>query len=214
MSLACLKYLEAWNEERHVLLPVTQFDRLLGYGLAEGHGLRAEAVEAGLLSVCRVRTGARGSGVKVVAITAQGYGALKELGVQPCMPRGKGKIESQFWQYAIVRHVQGREPRAVVTIEGRRGAEGKAADVVAELDGKAVAYEVQLSVAKHVTENVVKDLLAGFDEVVVGVLTERDRTVVEKHSARGATLFETRGELARVRCVLLREFLAKEKEEE
>lgn len=210
VSLACLKFLEHCNEPRHHLLSLGEHDAVLQYGLAEGFAVRQELEKEGLIELHPIKTGQRGGVVKTVVITDKGYRVLERLGIKACKPRGKGSVEAQFWQQAIARYLQWKQPGAVITIEGRRA--DKAVDVLCEHDGSATAYEVQLS-SKHVSQNVAKDLLvAGCDEVVICVLRPQDRSAAERAIGRESPLFDKAEDLSKVRCVLLREFLAKEGE--
>lgn len=208
VSLTCLKFLEHCNEPRHHLLSLGEHDAVLEFGLAEGFNVRQELTKEGLIELHPIKTGQRGGSLKTVVITDAGYRVLESLRITACKPRGKGSVDARFWQHAIARQIQREQPRAVITIEGRRA--DKAVDVLCEVDGKVTAYEVELS-PKHVSQNVVKDLLvAGCDEVVICVLRPQDVKAAERGIGRGSPLFDNADDLCRVRCKLLREFLVRD----
>lgn len=117
----------------------------------------------------------------------------------------KGSFAAKFWAVWCCRKLKWEHPECAPVIEDAR--KGKAADVGVVLEGRWIAYEIQLS-EKHVVENSVKDVLAGYDEVVVCVLTDEMAARVLKQLEK--TLWSDAGTdvtQGRVRTRLLREFL-------
>jgi hypothetical protein len=174
LPLEVLKYLERCNDDP--LWPVTLFDKRGGVSLAGGNRIRGQLVEAGLIDVEAIRTGKRGASVRCVRLTEKGFEILKAMGVAPKRLNGKGSVASQFWQLQICRHVLRLHSQAEPVIEDNRW--GKAVDVGVEVDGVRRAYEVCLS-STWISQNVIKDLLAGYDEVVLCGVTDKDVRAVQ-----------------------------------
>jgi len=181
LSLETLKYLEQWNQTENQFLPVTTFDKKLGLSAAKGNTIRKKLQEAALIKVHTIKTGKRGSQVRTVEILKEGKEALKKMGVSLNPAEGKGGFLSQYWAAQICRFFEKTEPKARATIEQVRS--GKAVDVAVEFDGKSTAYEINLT-TNWASQNVVRDLLAGFDQVVFCAVSQDDLDKIKKKLER------------------------------
>src|SRR5262249_5281081 len=150
-----------------------------GYGQAKGNGLREQLKMSGLVAYVNVSTGRRGGRIRVLEITEQGWRRLEELGVGEKKPRGRGDVKTKAMSYCVARDEKRRHPTAKVSVEKAWNA--KAVDVLVELDGRRIAFELQVSSpTAHATENLVRDVEAGFDEVVFVALTTRDLAEIQE----------------------------------
>jgi hypothetical protein len=182
LSLEALKYLEAANEPRFHLLPLSQFDAALQIPAARGNQLRGELALTGLIDITPIRSGARGAPIKIITISGKGYETLREMNVMPKPPKGKGG-QARFWAYTICRWLVRTQPGAKPQIEMRVG--DKAIDVACEHDGVLTGYEIQMSPGWS-SENVAKDLMegTGADEVVICAVTEEELREIKERLER------------------------------
>jgi len=175
-SLAALRYLEQWNQPNNQFLTLTRFDKKQGGKTTKGNSLREELENAEMIEIKDIRTGKKGQH-KTIQILEKGFKALKEMGVKSNPLKGKGGFESQFWAVQICRNLTKTVPGSNPRIEDVKM--GKAVDVAAKVDGKLKAYEISMT-PNWTTQNVVKDILAGYHEVVICAVKPEDIKAIKK----------------------------------
>lgn len=175
-SLVALRYLEQWNQPKNQYLTLTKFDMKQRVKTTKGNSLREELENAGMIEIVNIKTGKKGQH-KTVKIIKKGFTALKEMGIKPNPLMGKGKFQSQFWAVQICRNLTRTVPGSNPKIEDVRM--GKAVDVSSREDGKLKAYEISMT-PNWTTQNVVKDILAGYDEVVICAIKPEDLKAIKK----------------------------------
>ena len=118
--------------------------------------------------------------MSVVPITDVGYHLLAKLGVKYEPPAGHGEIEHKFWQYTIYRWALSRGFPAEI----EQWLNGKSVDVGVEWDEKKVALEIALENMEKELRNLVRDLEAGWDQVVFCVLSDRELNRLKNEIAK------------------------------
>jgi hypothetical protein len=164
-----------------------------------GRKLLAEMAALGLVELVPLNFGRKGSPSTFVLLKEK---AAEYLGVKPEEVRlsGKGASAHVIAQNLLCRKFAEHGANALV----EHFMNGKSADVaVIEADG-TVAYEIELEPAHpHVVENVLRDIEAGFDEVIVVTVNQAGQTEA-KDKIYKAVPWE---KLSRVQFKLFREFL-------
>ncbi|MBD3177221.1 MAG: hypothetical protein GF320_18775 [Armatimonadia bacterium] len=168
-------HLWSWSSHR---------EKRLGLSSRQVDSFRKWLERHGYIRCHRASTGRRGGVPVLMEPTDKGWA---EVGLTKPKGLGKGGHVHQFWQHTIADHYRSRGGEA--TLEGRVG--DKQVDVLAVLDGRTIAIEVQLSDA-HSEENLRRDLEPDLlDELVVAC----DRGSVVKRVQRLAA--ELPAELSR-----------------
>jgi len=199
-----LKPRRAWNDLLKMLLPdkfktLTRCYEDAGIEAKYGRKLLAEMAALGLVELVPLNFGRKGSPSTFVLLKEK---AAEYLGVKPEEVRlsGKGASAHVIAQNLLWRKLAEHGANALV----EHFMNGKSADVaVIEADG-TVAYEIELEPAHpHVVENVLRDIEAGFDEVIVVTVNQAGQTEA-KDKIYKAVPWE---KLSRVQFKLFREFL-------
>lgn len=173
LTLDAEKYLSELSKKNNHFLPLGIFDARFGKSTEASQKLREELKSFALVTEFEVQTGGRGRNFKSLKITETGLEYLKKRGVHPDAYLGRGSLQALFWYYAVARWCQKNHPGCSVRIEWQRPGTVKAVDVSCEVSaGVFCAYEVEMSESPHVTQNLVKDILAGYDECTVCALSE------------------------------------------
>jgi hypothetical protein len=97
--------------------------------------------------------------IKILGLTEQGRNTL---GIKTQSSR-EGGLVHRYWQYRLAEHLKACGYK--VEIEAPVG-DGKAIDIVAERDGKRIAFEIETG-NSDVAGNVRKCLESSFDQIVV-----------------------------------------------
>lgn len=203
LNKAHLDYLEFLGQQSHLFLHVGRLDELDSLSQYKADLIREQLIETGpgLIRIHRIGTGKKGGPLSVVEITEAGYHLLSRLGVDCKQPVGHGGIEHIFWQYTIYRWaiVQGYPAKIEQWLSN------KSVDVGIEWAEKKVAVEVALENMEKEISNLIKDLEAGWDQVVFAVLTEKELNRLKNEIAKrfGAELAEKN----RVAFMILNTFL-------
>ena len=170
-------------------VPITRHYRALRLYGGQISEVREELFEKrGLLAAIRI--GRR----KYPYLTEAGYRALG------LTPKGKGEALHVHLQRMVLEQLA-KKGLEGIRVEGYQN--GKAADVVAQSDGKLLAFEIELRNAVQAVENVRKDLEAGFHEVIV--LSPFPKVLAGIREACESNLDEQL--LSRVRFVEMKRFL-------
>ena len=170
LTKTCLDYLEFLAKDAHLLLSVTELDKLDSVSKYKADQLRQQLIDTGpgLIKIHRITGGKMGRPSSIVEITEAGYHLLAKLGIKCEQPTGHGYIEHKFWQYTIRRWALAQGFPA--KIEQWRN--GKAVDVGVEWEERKVAVEIALGKLDKELENFVSDLEAGWDKIIFAVLTD------------------------------------------
>ena len=151
-----------------------------------------------LIELCPISFGTRGNPKTFVVLKAKGaeFIGLKFDNVKLA---GKGSTEHVILQNLLAETM--KDAGKSVAIE--HSANGKAVDIAEMRENGAIAYEIELAPSHpHVCENVLRDLDAGFDEVVVVTRNQAGQNEA-KDQIYKAIPWE---KLQRVKFRLLREF--------
>ncbi|MCX5683239.1 MAG: DUF87 domain-containing protein [Planctomycetota bacterium] len=162
------------TQERQFLMDVwkrptsTITDRYHSFGLSprRGTGLQKRLLKQSLIVSCPIVIGR--ARIKVLVLTGAGKEAL---GIDEPDADRLGGPEHRYWRTRLAEHL--RAGGYGVTEEYPVGG-GKTIDLVAERDGKRVAFEVETG-KSDATGNVRKCLDAGMDEVIVVATTSAIR---------------------------------------
>lgn len=117
-----------------------------------------QLVVQGFINELTISTGTKGRSGKYFEFTAK---AEQMLGRQS-PGKGKGGFTHRSWQHRIKLHYENLGYRAAIEAY----IDGKSVDVGVWKLNQRIAIEVEMSAA-HASENIVKDLAAGWDEVLV-----------------------------------------------
>lgn len=147
----------------HPWLNVTQHYESVGVGSKIGTRLKKDLLRWRWIQEVKIRTGGRGKQPIVLSVTDIGMEKLRKAGIR-VKRVGKGGAPSIWWAHRIAEHY--KKKGCNVKIEGY--AEGKSTVDVEVVDGngKRTAIEIQMS-TDHALENIIKDVQAGYDEVVI-----------------------------------------------
>ena len=88
-----------------------------------------------------------------------------------------GYWEHEYWKQKVGE--QYRRKGYEVTFEYKIG-DGKSVDLVADKDCKRIAIEIETGKSDSIY-NIRKDLEAGFDEIVILILDEKLRSIIEQN---------------------------------
>ncbi len=183
-------YLEFLAQPAHLLAPLGRLDELSSHSQYKANLIRQQLIDAGpgLIRVHRIKTGKRGGPLSVVEITQAGYHLLSKLAVDCKQPVGHGGIEHVFWQHTIYRWAIGKGYPAKI----EQWLSNKSVDIGVEWAEKKVAVEVALENMEKEISNLIKDLEAGWDQVVFAVLSEKELHQLKNEIAKrfGADLME------------------------
>jgi len=128
-----------------------------------GRKILKEMENQDMIELCPISFGTRGNPKTFVVLKAKG---AEFIGVDfdDIRLQGKGSAEHVILQNLIAEGM--KDSGKTVTVEHHIN--GKSVDIAEIREDKSIAYEIELSPAhQHVVENVLRDLDAGFDEVVV-----------------------------------------------
>jgi hypothetical protein len=180
-------------------LTVTEHYESIGVGTKIGTKLKKDLLRWRWIEEVRIKTGRRGKQPIVLSVTDVGMKKLREAGIE-VKRIGKGGAKSVWWSHRIAEHYKGRGCN--VKIEGY--AEGKSTVDVEVVDkaGRRTAIEIQISTV-HALENIIKDVKAGYDEVVIACEDERTLNGIRKKAETELT----NDVLKQVRYRLLQEVL-------
>jgi len=153
----------------------------------------------GMIETCPISFGTRGNPKTFVVLRPKG---AEFIGVdyEDVRLQGKGSTEHVILQNLLAERMKDSGK----TVEIEYSASGKSVDIAELREDGAVAYEIELSPShRHVVENVLKDLEAGFDEVVVVT-----RNQVGQNEAKDRIYKSIAWEkLSRIKFKLIRQFL-------
>ena len=153
----------------------------------------------GLIELCPLSLGQRGNPKTYAVLRPKG---AEFIGVEFDKIRlpGRGSTEHVILQNLLAGALRDSGKNAAIEHE----ANGKAVDIAVISEDGATAYEIELEPAHpHVAENALRDLDAGFDEVIVLTRNQAGQNEA-KDKVYKAVAWE---KLSRVKFKLLREFL-------
>ena len=190
----------------------TARDKKNGLALGTGAAIRKRLVKAGCLALHKIKppgTG-RGGTITYTEITGYGWEELRRRKVESVeKPAGRGSWMHTYWQATIKgwieEHYEGSRPRVEATIDG------KALDVVANIDGHMEAFEVVMNAEEWSSrekelKNTLKDIeIVGVSKLHICVEDEQSLERVRKH-VMGCNEI-TGKHLGKIEWKLLEEFL-------
>lgn len=193
LTKADLDYLEFLAQ--HPFLPLGELDRIDSLSEYKANLTRQRLTDTGpgLIRVHRISTGKKGGPVSTVELPAHTLQLLDRLRIKYPRPEGHGKAEHKFWQHTIYRWAieQGHVPK----IEYRLN--GKSVDVGIEWDEKKVALEVALEDMEKEINNLLKDLEAGWNQIIFCTLTDKETSRLKNEiGARFGTKLLQNGKVA------------------
>jgi hypothetical protein len=144
---------------------VARYSRL-GLNRYQGNKLQKELQDKNLVYWKPVST-MKGR-LKVLVLTNEGKRAIKDVKIEKIFNK-RGSFEHEYAKFKVGEYY--RERGYWVTFEYKIG-EGKSVDVVAEKDGKRIAIEIETGKSDAIY-NILKDLEAGFDEVISVALNSK-----------------------------------------
>jgi hypothetical protein len=149
-----------------------------------GDKIAGELVTMGLATSHSIGFGGRGDTSRFLWPTTSGF---KYLGIDEITLAGKGGFEHILIQNRIAEGLKehGYSPKIECHING------KSADLCFIKGAKEIAIEIELSPNDHTTENILKDLRAGFSEVWV-LLKTKDQIKRAKEKAQKALVPNTK----------------------
>jgi len=150
---------------------VTDHYSFLGLSPRGGTGVQKMLLNRGLILSCPIVVGR--SRIKILALTELGKSAL---GIDEPDADRLGGPEHRYWKKRLAEHL--RACGYEVTEEFPVGA-GKTIDLIAERDGKRIAFEIETG-KSDAAGNVQKCLDAGMDKVVI-VATSRKTEDIARH---------------------------------
>lgn len=141
-----------------------------------------KSVAQGFITEITISTEGKGRPGKYFEFTNKAEGMLG----QQSLGKGKGGFKHKFWQHRIKHHFENLGHK----VEIEAYVDGKSVDVGVWKVNRRIAYEVEMSAA-HTYENIVKDLAAGWDEVIMAYADEAiGRKARQELSMRRDTLKE------------------------
>jgi hypothetical protein len=189
LTKADLDYLEFLAQ--HPFLPIGELDRIDSLSEYKANLIRQRLMDTGpgLIRIHRISTGKKGGPVSTVELPAHTLQLLDRLQIKYPQPVGHGSPEHKFWQHAIHRWAiqQGHVPKIECWLNG------KSVDVGIEWDEKKVAIEIALEDMGKEISNLIKDMEAGWDQVVFCVLTDKELNRLRNEIAKrfGTKLLES-----------------------
>lgn len=207
LAKADLDYLEFLAQ--HPFLPIGELDRIDSLSDYKAHLIRQRLMDTGpgLIQIHRISTGKKGGPISTIELPAHALQLLDRLQIKYPQPIGHGGPEHKFWQHTIYRWAieQGHVPRIEYWLNG------KSVDVGIEWDEKKVVLEVALEDMEKEMSNLVKDLEAGWDQVVFAGLTDKELNRLRNEIAKrfGSKLLDSN----KVAFMKLSTFLEREKHE-
>jgi energy-coupling factor transporter ATP-binding protein EcfA2 len=173
-------------------LPVSRLNEICPYTSYKADSLRQQLADTGpgLLRTHRITTGKKGGPLSVVVLTDAGLRIIEKLNIKHPQPLGHGGVEHKFWAYAAHRWAVG-EKGYPAKIE--KWLNGKSVDVGVEWDEKKVALEIALEGMEKEISNLIKDLEAGWDQVIFCSLTQKEQNLLKNEIAQrfGSDLLES-----------------------
>jgi hypothetical protein len=169
-----------------------------------GRKIVAEMEKQEMIASCRVSSGYRGNRKNYIAITPKGA-AFIGADYDTVKLAGKGSLEHRVLQYLISESLKESGQNAAIEYHFN----GKSVDI-AEIreDHIAVAYEIELQPSHpHVSDNINRDLAAGFSKVVVIVQNKTAKDQAQKQVIENVELKN----LSKVEFRLVKEFFTKKK---
>lgn len=166
--------------------------------------IKAEMEKLEMIEICSVCTGSRGNRKKYLTITPKGA-AFIGVDYEQIKLAGKGSLEHRVLQYLISESM--KQEGKTVAIEHH--VNGKSVDI-AEIrqDGNSIAYEIELQPSHvHVSENVKRDLEAGFYKVIIIVQNKSSKNQAHQQIFQTVDLQKQ----SKVDFMLVKEFFAKPK---
>ncbi len=153
----------------------------------------------GLIELCQLSLGQRGN-PKTYAVLGPEGARFVGVDYEKVRLRGRGSTEHVILQNLLAEALK----KAGKTVAIEHEANGKAVDVAEIRPEGAVAYEIELEPANpHVAENALRDLEAGFSEVVIVTKNQASQNEA-KDAVYKAVPWE---KLSRVKFSLVRELL-------
>ena len=148
----------------------------LGINRYQGNQIQGRLLEKKMISWKPVST--RKGRLKVLVLTDEGKKAIPDVKVEKVFHKSSS-WEHEYWKQKVGEHYrrQGYE----VTFEYKIG-DGKSVDLVTEKDGKRIAIEIETGKSDSIY-NIRKDLEAGFNEIVIVILDENLRSIIEQNIA-------------------------------
>jgi hypothetical protein len=194
-----------WNETARTVadagwITLTDLAARLG-SLAPWHLRRtlSEMTKQGLIELCPISFGTRGN-PRTYAVLAPKGAEFVGLKYEDVKLQGRGSTEHVILQNLLAEEMK----NAGKTVAIEHSVNGKAVDIAEIRPDGAIAYEIELAPSHpHVAENVLRDLDAGFDEVII-IARNQDAQNEAKDAIYKVVPWE---KLSRVKFKLLREFL-------
>ena len=196
-----LEYLDAI--QKNPFPPATERDRLLGLSSYKGNLLRKVLSEKGLITVHQLSTGHVGNTMTLLEITNRGWEFLRDEGFKIHVPRGHGSWRHRYFQNKLQRWFLENYPGCKAEIE-QQEIGNKAVDIGVEIGGRKIAVEVQIEGEEKELNNIVRDLEAGWDEVII---CSQQKDTLERIKKRLKDAFGDEYDMV-VSFKELREFLA------
>lgn len=179
-------------------LGATQRDTRLGLSPSKGNRIRAKLLKKCLVQAVAINPGGgRGRRFTLLDLTENGRHFLKSYGINSPPGRGRGGVEHQWWAWKISEWLNAKGIPSTIEDESL----GARVDIAVETERGMVAVEVEIS-RGHEVENILKDLGAGFEEVVCLVGSAELAQTVEERVVRELN----QSEISRVRIGCLREY--------
>jgi hypothetical protein len=208
LTKAELDYLEFLAQ--HPFLPLGDLDSIDSLSEYKAHIIRQKLIDTGpgLIRVHRITTGQKGGPVSTIELLPHTLRMLDKLQVKYAEPTGHGSIEHKFWQHNAFNwaiQTKGHPARIEYWLNS------KSVDVGIEWDEKKVALEIAMEDMEKELNNLIRDLEAGWDQVVFCVLTDKELNRLRNEIAKrfGSNLLDT----GKVAFMNLSTFLEREKRE-
>jgi len=152
---------------------VARYSRM-GINRYQGNLIQGRLLEKKLISWKPVST--RKGRLKVLVLTDEGKNAIPDVKVEKVFHKS-GSWEHEYWKQKVGE--QYRRKGYEVTFEYKIG-DGKSVDLVADKDCKRIAIEIETGKSDSIY-NIRKDLEAGFDEIVILIVDEKLRAIIEQN---------------------------------
>ena len=146
----------------------------MGINRYQGNQIQGRLLDKKLISWKPVST--RKGRLKVLVLTDEGKKAIPEVKIEKVFHKS-GSWEHEYWKQKVGE--QYRRKGYEVTFEYKIG-DGKSVDLVADKDCKRIAIEIETGKSDSIY-NIRKDLEAGFDEIVILILDEKLRSIIEQN---------------------------------
>jgi len=189
-----------YNAKRLVMLTIavpflstSGYYDLLDLNYRSGNAAKAEGIKKKLIIQHSFHSGRRGGKSVLLEPSKAAFATFK----MPSTYENPGFLH-QYLQHQVKEAMTAQGFKA--TLE--KCVRGKSIDVVLEREGDKVAVEIAVT-DKHEIVNIRKDILAGFDEVVI---IGKDRKVVAAVKKKLSAAFDS-DILSKVRCCVLADFI-------